>query len=88
MVKDNIYEKYEIPDNFEIIDKELLDLILKDINTKMNIHMSSNYNFKILSFSDNKIFVNDGNNRNSLYYIYSVKYNKYELEYIVIFKKK
>ena len=72
------YIQGEIPDKFEIINKNLFDSILKEIN----INYNSKTNCKKVAFADNKIFVQNNNSQN-IYYIYSLVNSHYEIDYII-----
>ena len=91
----NVEERFEklidfdIPINFDIIDKDTFELILKNINEKNNVDLSSDYIYDV-TIGDHKIFVKENKNDNNknIYYIYSFEYARFELEYIIIFKWK
>ena len=76
---------YDIQKNFEILNKELFDLILQEINTKNSTNLKINNIYQIY-FGDNKIFIQDTSYHN-IYFIYSFNNEKYELEYIILFRK-
>ena len=78
----DISEDFAAPFNFQIIDKQLFENILKIINDKNNIELKTKFLFDI-SFGDNKIIVKEEWNSFNIYYIYSFIDEKYELQYIL-----
>ena len=76
---------YDIPINFEIINTQLFDYILQEINKKNNTNLKINNIYQIY-FGDNKIIIKDCS-YNNIYFIYSFANEKYELEYIILFRK-
>ena len=80
---DNNYSNdFNVPLNFELVEKDVFESIIKDINSRNKINLKSNYCYNAM-LGDNKIFVQDNSDQN-LYFIYSLGYDKYELEYIII----
>jgi len=75
----------KVPLNFEIVEKDIIESIIKDINIKNNINLDANHCYDVM-LRDKKIFVQD-NLKQNLYFIYSFEYVKYELEYIIVLKK-
>ena len=80
-----LYNNSNIPINFEIFVKKNFDLILKEINDKNKIQLKFKYVFNIY-LGDNKIFMQDNNNK-FLYYIYSLNNKEYTLDYIIKFNQ-
>ena len=80
---DNSYSN-NIPLNFDLVKKNIFESIIQDINNKNNINLRMNQYYDVM-LGDEKIFVRDNKNKN-LYFIYSSKYDKYELEYIISLK--
>ena len=76
--KTKILNKYDAPIDFELIDKNLFDKILKYINEKNNLKLQSDLVYPIF-FGEDKIFINI----NNIYFIYSSKGKEYKLEYII-----
>ena len=72
-----ILNKYDAPIDFELIDKNIFDKILKDINDKNNPQIQSDMIYPI-SFGGDKIFIDI----NNIYFIFSSKQQNYKLEYI------
>ena len=72
------------PSNFDLVKKNIFESIIQDINNKNNINLKTNQYYDVM-LGDEKIFVRDNKNKN-LYFIYSSKYDKYELEYIISLK--
>jgi ubiquitin carboxyl-terminal hydrolase 2/21 len=72
-----ILNKYEAPIDFQLIDKNIFDKILKDINDKNNPQIQSDMVYPI-SFGGDKIFIDI----NNIYFIFSSKQQNYKLEYI------
>ena len=72
-----ILNKYDAPIDFELIDKNIFDNILKDINEKNNLKLQSDFIYPVL-FGGDKIFIYINNE----YFIYSSKGQEYKLEYI------
>ena len=72
----------KFPLNFELVEKTVFESIIQDINTKNKINLMVNQCCDIM-LGDNKIFIENNQNKN-IYYIYSLKNNNYELEYIVL----
>ena len=70
------------PLNFELVEKEIFESIIQDINTKNNINLMVNQCCDIM-LGDNKIFIQNNQNKN-IYYIYSSKNDNYEIEYIIL----
>ena len=73
-----ILNKYDAPIDFELINKNTFDKILKDINEKNNPKLQSDMIYPV-SFGENKIFINI----NNIYFIYSSKGQDYKLQYII-----
>jgi hypothetical protein len=69
-----------VPKNFEIVEKDMFESIIKELNTKNNINLEMNECYDAM-LGYKKIFVRDNTNKN-LYFIYSSNYDIYELEYI------
>ena len=69
------------PLNFELVEKEIFESIIQDINSKNNINLKVSQCCDIM-LGDNKIFIQNNQNKN-IYYIYSSKNDNYELEYII-----
>ena len=80
-----LYNNSNIPINFEIFVIKNFDLILKEINDKNKIQLKFKYVFNIY-LGDNKIFMQDNNNK-FLYYIYSLNNKEYTLGYIIKFNQ-
>ena len=72
----------KFPLNFELVEKEIFESIIQDINTKNNINLTINQYYDII-LGDKKIFMQYNPNKN-IYYIYSLKNDNYELEYIIL----
>ena len=70
-----------IPLNFDIVEKNIFDLILEELNKKFNIFLKIDKYFQI-KFCDKKIFVRDTLNKN-LFYIYSMNNSNLDIEYIL-----
>ena len=81
--KTQVYPNTSInfPLNFDIVEKDIFDLILKELNTKYNIFLKLDNYFRI-KFSDKKVFIRDNQNQN-LYYIYSMNNSKLYIDYIL-----
>ena len=75
------YIQGDIPNKFEIINKDLFDSILKEIDPNKNFNSISTYIYKV-NFADNKIFVQK-NDSNQIYYIYSKVNTHYEIDYVI-----
>ena len=74
----------KIPDNFEIIQKGIFELIIKDINEKNKVNLSYDYIQKVI-ISDNKLIIKDTKNLN-LFLVYSVNGQKmYQIQYLLSF---
>jgi len=80
-----LYNNSNVPINFEIVVKKNFDLILKEINDKNKIQLKLKYEFNIY-LGDNKIFMQDNNNK-FVYYIYSINNKEYTLDYIIKFNQ-
>ena len=70
--------------DFCFINKNLYESIIKDINKSNNINLKFENRFQI-SFGGNRIFLK---NNNYSYFIYSINYPKYKLDYILNIKNK
>ena len=84
-IRDKFSKKYEIPIDFELIEKKLFDLIIENFNDNNNLKLKSQYEYQIL-FGDHKIFVKDQYNNNTIYFIYTLDKENYDLEYIIEYK--
>ena len=82
----NLIEGIEIITNFCLINKKLFESIIEDINKSNNIKLKSEYNFQV-SFGDKKIFLTEVEKWETYYYIYSIDFKKYKLDYILKGKK-
>ena len=71
----------EIPKNFEIIRKDILDPILKEINARYDKKFKLN-NFYHICFGGNKVIIQDSINP-QIYLIYSKMNISYNLDYII-----
>ena len=71
----------KFPLNFDIVEKDIFDLILKELNTKYSIFLKIDNYFRI-KFCDKKVFIKDNQNQN-LYYIYSMNDSKLYIDYIL-----
>ena len=72
----------KFPLNFEIVEKDIFESIISDLNKQNNINLIMNQCYDIM-LGDKKLFIQNNPN-NNMYYIYSSKNDKYELEYIMI----
>ena len=81
----NLYNNANVPINLEIFDKKSFDLLIKEINDKTKSKLELKNYFKI-NLGDNKIFVQDNNNK-FLYFIYSLNNKEYTLDYIIKFNQ-
>ena len=80
---DNNYsDAIRVPTNFELVEKDIFESIIEDINTRNRINLKSNHYYNVM-LGDNKIFVQD-NFCQTLFFIYSLGSDKYDLEYIII----
>jgi len=81
----NKYRGFDAPLEFELIEKNLFNSILQDINEKCKLKLKSEFIY-IVSFGNNKVFVQDDSNTNS-YFIYSANNKNYDLEYYLKLEK-
>ena len=79
--KYNNFDNFNYPLNFELVIKDLFESIIEDLNTQNNINLKINQCYDVM-LGDKKIFVQDNTNKN-IYFIYSLAYEKYELEYLI-----
>ena len=80
---DNNYsDTMNVPINFELVEKDIFESIIEDINKRNKINLKSNLYYNVM-LGDNKIFVQDNFNE-TLFFIYSLGSDKYDLEYIII----
>jgi hypothetical protein len=70
--------------DFCFVNKILSESIITDINKFNNINLELDDSF-LLSFGDKKIFLKNNNNS---YFVYSINFSKYKLDYILNIKKK
>ena len=73
-----------VPLDFEIVEKDIFESIIKEINKKKNINLDICQCYEVM-LGDKKIFVRDNTNKN-LYFIYSFEFTRYELEYNLVLK--
>jgi len=83
----NLIEGTDYFTNFSFINKNLYESIIKDINKSNDINLNSKNNFE-LSFGGKKIFLKEVQKWETYYFIYSIDFSKYKLDYILKFKKK
>ena len=81
--KYNNFDNFNYPINFELVEKNLFEPIIKDLNTQNNINLKINQCYDVL-LGDKKIFVQDNTNK-KINFFSSFDYEKYELEYIIDF---
>ena len=93
ILKDNknlepaVIEGINLITDFCLINKNLFESIIEDINKSNKIKLKSDYNYHIL-FGDNKIFLKEDKMWDTYYYIYSIDFSKYKLDYYLKVKKK
>ena len=73
--------------NFIFINKNLFESIIKDINKSNNINLKSENKFELL-FGGMTIFLKESQKWETYYYIYSINFSKYKLDFILKVKKK
>ena len=78
----NYSNNFSIPLNFELVEKDIFESIIEDINTRNKINLKLNYCYNVI-LGDNKIFIRDISSQ-KLFFIFSLGYEKYDLEYIII----
>ena len=79
----NLLNGYNIPIDFEIVEKEIFDLIIKEINEKNKIGLKVDNSFQLF-LGDKKLFLQDSSNIN-IYYVYIVKNKEYDFGYFIKF---
>ncbi len=77
----NLSKDFNIPINFQLINKKCFDSILNYINDKNKMKLKLKYLYKIY-IGDYKIFVQDPYFKN-VFFIYLIKNIEYDLQYIV-----
>ena len=83
-IKNEIKYKKEVPNDFDIIDKNTFDEILENLNTLQNdIKLYSEYIYDV-SFGGELILVKEIKSNDI--FIYSLENEKYKLEYIIYLK--